>query len=146
MKNILLTALCLAPAFLFGQMTINTLSFTDANCNGNCDGGANISEIRVWFKTIVVDWDLIAEAMATTDADTSVGLGSVWQFCVGMNSGIDHVGLDVSLILLLFDMFWLRLSLYSFTLFDRILYFAENQKCGHNNRRWDDDCYSCLWF
>jgi hypothetical protein len=42
MKNILLTALCFAPTFLFGQMTINTLSSFDANCNGNCDGGANI--------------------------------------------------------------------------------------------------------
>ena len=42
MKNILLTVLCFAPTFLFGQMTINTLSSFDANCNGNCDGTANI--------------------------------------------------------------------------------------------------------
>ena len=42
MKNILLTALCVVPAYLFGQMTINTLSFTDIYCNGNCDGTANI--------------------------------------------------------------------------------------------------------
>ena len=80
MKNILLTALCFAPAFLFGQMTINTLSFTDVNCNGNCNGTA---DIQVTGGTTPIVLTIINGLGTETIVQTNDSTWEITALCAG---------------------------------------------------------------